>query len=138
MKLIDSVARVMVRAQGSGPRWLRQELDTLRVRIPLTDGCLAEFAREADEAAAGADCAGSAPYVERLRQQLADSARFIQRWTGSDEAISAGEAEQAHVRIARQYALPRPWKLSEPVAVEYPRTRPSYWHWTDDLESDAA
>jgi len=137
MKLIDSVTRAMIRAQGSGPRWLRQELDSLGVTIPLTEGCLAEFAREADEAA-GQDAAGDAPYVERLRQQITESARFIQRWTGSDEDILAGGSDEAHVRIARQYALPRPWKLPEPVVVEYPRRRPSYWHWTDDLESDAA
>jgi len=137
MKLIDSVTRAMIRAQGSGPRWLRQELDSLGVTIPLTEGCLAEFAREADEVA-GQGAAGDGAYVERLREQIADSARFIQRWTGSDEDILAEESEEAHVRIARQYALPRLWKLPEPVVVEYPRTRPSYLHWTDDLESDAA
>jgi hypothetical protein len=47
------------------------------------------------------------------------------------------ETLQALVRIARKYALPRRWKLSEPVVVEYRRTRPSDWHWTDDLDSDA-
>jgi len=46
------------------------------------------------------------------------------------------ETLQELVRIARAYALPRRWKLSDPVVVEYRRKRPSYLQWTDELDSD--
>jgi hypothetical protein len=74
-----------------------------------------------------------------LRRELAVRASFIQRWTGSDEKLSPQEAEslQSLVRIARKYALPRRWKLSEPVVTEYRRMVPSYLQWTNDIESDA-
>ena len=66
-------------------------------------------------------------------------ANFIQRWTGSDEKMTLQDEEtlQELVRIARKYALPRRWKLSDPVVVEYRRKRPSYFQWTDDIDSDA-
>lgn len=138
MKLLDSLVRVFVLTQGTGLRWLREELAALKIGIPMTDGCLAELVRAADEAASAVS--ESRPrYVEELRRQLVLQARFIQRWTGSDEAIAEkGEpTAQALVRIARKYALPRRWKLSEPVVVEYRRTRPSYWNWTSEMDSEA-
>ncbi len=106
---------------------------------PMTDGCLDELVREADARVRSERSAGKCSYVERLRSQLAQDAEFIQRWTGSDEAIAEEreESTQVLVRIARKYALPRRWKLSEPVVVEYPRTRPSYWTWTTDLTPGA-
>lgn len=139
MKGLDSMIRVFVLAGGRGSQWLRQELDTLAVRIPLTEGCLNELVREADEAVLRADPSPERSYVEQLRQQLAVRASFIERWTGSDETIGLQDAEslQALVRIARKYALPRSWTLSEPVAVEYRRVRPSYWNWTSEIETDA-
>jgi hypothetical protein len=139
MKGLDSIVRMFVLGQGTAVRWLREELDALRVSIPLTDGCLAEFVRQADEAVKSAGFNGEQSYVERLRKELAVRASFIQRWTGSDEDMSLADEEslQALVRIARKYALPRRWKLSEPVAVEYRRTRPSYFQWTNDIDSDA-
>jgi hypothetical protein len=74
-----------------------------------------------------------------LHRQLAVRARFVQRWTGSDETIAEQDEKsvQALVRIARKYALPRRWKLSEPVVVEYRRTRPSYWHWAGEVDTAA-
>jgi len=138
MKGFDSIVRWVLLTLGTGLRWLREELDAVHVSIPLTDGCLNEFVRDADEAAKLAGTNNGRTYVERLRQELALRAGFIQRWTGSDEKLSLRDEEslQALVRIARKYALPRRWKLSEPVVVEYRRTRPSDWHWTDDLDSD--
>jgi hypothetical protein len=140
MKGLDSIIRVFVLALGSGLRWLREELDAVHVSIRLTDGCLAELVRDADEAVTRGGTNKEQSYVERLRKELSARARFIQRWTGSDENLSLRDEEslQALVRIARKYALPRRWKLSEPVVVEYRRTRPSYWQWTDDLDADAA
>lgn len=138
MKLLDSVTRVFVLTQGSALRWLREELAALKIAIPMTDGCLGELVRTADEAACAAGSTGRR-YVEELHSQLALCARFIQRWTGSDEAIAEQDEKSVHalVRIARSYALPRRWKLSEPVVVEYRRTRPSYWHWASEVDTHA-
>jgi hypothetical protein len=139
MKGLDSIVRLVLLAQGTGLRWLREELDAAHVSIPLTDGCLSELVRDADDAARRAGSDKERSYVEQLRKELVVRASFIQRWTGSDENMTLQDEEslQALVRIARKYALPRRWKLSEPVVVEYRRTRPSDWHWTDDLDSDA-
>ena len=139
MKGLDYIIRWVVLALGTGLRWLREELDALHVNIPLTDGCLNELVRNADEAARSAGTNKGQTYVERLRHELAARASFIQRWTGSDENLSLRDEEslQSLVRIARRYALPRRWKLSEPVVVEYRRTRPSYWQWTDDIDTGA-
>jgi hypothetical protein len=139
MKGLDSIVRLVLLAQGTGLRWLREELDAAHVSIPLTDGCLSELVRDADDAARRAGSDKERSYVEQLRKELVVRASFIQRWTGSDENMTLQDEEslQALVRIARKYALPRRWKLSEPVVVEYRRMRPSDWHWTDDLDSDA-
>jgi hypothetical protein len=139
MKGLDSIVRLGLMAQGTGLRWLREELDAAHVSIPLTDGCLSELVRDADEAVRSAGSDKERSYVEQLRKELAVRASFIQRWTGSDENMTLQDEESllALVRIARKYALPRRWKLSEPVVVEYRRMRPSDWHWTDDLDSDA-
>ena len=139
MKGLDTIVRLIILAQGTGLRWLREELAAVHVSIPLTDGCLSEFVRDADEAVRRSGSNNQQSYVERLRAQLAQRADFIQRWTGSDEKMSlADEASlQSLVRIARKFALPRRWKLSEPVVVEYRRLRPSDWQWTRDIDSDA-
>ena len=139
MKGLDSIVRLGVLAQGTGLRWLREELDAVHVTIPLTEGCLGELVRDADEAARLPGLNSGHSYVERFRRELAIRAGFIQRWTGSDEKLSQPDAEslQSLVRIAHKYALPRRWKLSEPVVIEYRRRRPSYWQWTDDIDADA-
>ena len=138
MKGLDSIVRLMLRAQGTGLRWLREELDAANVRIRLTDGCLEELVRNADEAVIRSSANPRQSYVERFRKELAVRANFIQRWTGSDEKMTLQDEEtlQELVRIARAYALPRRWKLSDPVVVEYRRKRPSYLQWTDELDSD--
>jgi hypothetical protein len=139
MKGLDSIIRWVLLALGTGSRWLREELDAVQVTIPLTEGCLSELVLNADEAARHVRTNKEQSYVERLRQELALRASFIQRWTGSDENLSLQDEEslQALVRIARKYALPRRWKLSEPVVVQYRRTRPSYRQWTDDIDTGA-
>jgi hypothetical protein len=108
------------------------------VRIRLTDGCLEELVRNADQAVIRSGTHPRQSYVERFRKELATRANFIQRWTGSDEKMTLQDEEtlQELVRIARAYALPRRWKLSDPVVVEYRRKRPSYLQWTDELDSD--
>jgi hypothetical protein len=139
MKRLDTMVRMFILGQGAAVRWLREDLNALQVSIPLTDGCLGEFVRQADEAVKRASSNNEQSYVEQLRAELAVRAKFIQTWTGSDENVSLKDEEtlQELVRIARKYALPRRWKLSEPVVVEYRRTRPSYWQWTNDMDSDA-
>jgi hypothetical protein len=138
MKLLDSGIRVFTLAQGTGVRWLKEELSSLNVRTPLSEGCLEELARDADGAAwQTAEAAGAATsYLAELRRELHARATFVQRWTGTDEKIPADEASaQAFVRIARKYALPRPWKLSDPVAVESRRLRPLNWKWASAVEA---
>jgi hypothetical protein len=69
-------------------------------------------------------------YESTLKQQIAARAEFLKAWTGSDEPIDANDvARRQLVAIAHQYALPRPWKLSEPVVVRSPRRIPHYFHW---------
>ena len=140
MKGLDSIVRLILRAQGTGLRWLREELDSANVRIRLTDGCLEELVRNADQAVIRSGSHPGQSYVERFRKELATRANFIQRWTGSDEKMTLQDEEtlQELVRIARAYALPRRWKLSEPVVTEYRRLRPSYWQWTDDIDEGAS
>lgn len=139
MTWLDSGIRVLLLAQGTAARWLREELNSLRIRIRLTDGCIEELAREADQAARRAVTAGNAAsYVELLREQLIVQANWVRRWTTTDEKVSGEDpVAQAFVRIARKYALPRPWKLSEPVAVEVARLRP-VWTWAGDFSPQAA
>jgi hypothetical protein len=138
MKGLDFIVRWMLRAQGTGLRWLREELDAANVKIRLTDGCLEELVRSADQAVTRSGTNLRQSYVEQFRKELAVRANFIQRWTGSDEKMTLQDEEtlQELVRIARAYALPRRWKLSDPVVVEYRRKRPSYLQWTDELDSD--
>jgi hypothetical protein len=132
MKLFESGIRAIVLSQGAGTRWLRDELDSLKVKIPLSDGCVEELVREADRLAwkALASSSPRRPYRTLLREQLAVQARQVQRWTCSDEKLDPrDEMGQAFVRIARKYALPRPWKLSDPVAREVRHVRPPAWRW---------
>jgi hypothetical protein len=138
MKLLDSGIRVFTLAQGTGVRWLKEELGSLNVKTPLVDGCLEELVRDADSAAWQAVSAenGASSYLEALRQQLREQATFVRHWTGTDDKISPDNARaQAFVRIARKYALPRPWKLSDPVAVESRRLRPTNWKWATAIET---
>jgi hypothetical protein len=138
MKLLESGIRVFTLAQGTGVRWLREELSELNVKTPLTDGCLEELLRDADgaawEATGAAD--GTISYLTQLRKALHEQATLVQRWTGTDEKIPSDDARaQGFVRIARKYALPRPWKLSDPVAVESRNLRPSNWKWATAIEA---
>lgn len=139
MTWLDSGIRAFLLAQGTAARWLREELQSLKVRIRLTDGCIEELAREADYAARRAVAAGDeATYSELLRQQVIVQANWVRRWTATDEKVPADDpVAQAFVRIARNYALPRPWKLSDPVAVEVARLRPS-WAWAAGFSPQAA
>jgi hypothetical protein len=139
MKLLETGIRAFTHAQGSGVRWLKEELASLNVKTPLSEGSLEELAGAADSAAwAALDASEGASYLAELRQQLRKQATLVQRWTGTDEKLSEEPSVQAFVRIARKYALPRPWKLSDPVAVESRRLRPANWRrWATATEAVA-
>ncbi len=138
MTWLNSGIRALLLAQGTAARWLREELNSLEVSCRLSDGCIEELAREADRAARRAASAGDgASYAQLLREQLRVQAHWVRSWTMTDEKPPAHDPiAQAFVRIARKYALPRPWRLSEPVAVEVPRRLPS-WTWTAGFSSPA-
>ncbi|HEX3844112.1 MAG TPA: hypothetical protein VHV80_07120 [Steroidobacteraceae bacterium] len=139
MTWLNSGIRAFLLAQGTAARWLRDELDSLQVRILLTDGCIEELAREADQAARRPGTGGDgASYAELLRGHLIVQAHWVRRWTTTDEKAPADDpVAQSFVRIARKYALPRPWKLSEPVAVEVTRPVPA-WLWATGCRPQAA
>jgi hypothetical protein len=139
MKLLETGIRAFTHAQGSGVRWLKEELASLNVKTPLSEGSLEELAGAADSAAwAALDASEGASYLAELRQQLRKQATLVQRWTGTNEKLSDEPSVQAFVRIARKYALPRPWKLSDPVAVESRRLRPANWRrWATATEAVA-
>jgi hypothetical protein len=139
MTWLNSGIRALLLAQGTAVRWLREDLDALKVRIPLTDGCIEELAREADQAARHAAAGGDrASYAELLREHIIVQAHWVRRWTTTDDKAPAEDpVAQAFVRIARKYALPRPWKLSDPVAVEVIRPVPA-WAWAAGFRPQAA
>src|SRR5579863_9596053 len=101
MTLLDSITRRLVLGLGVASRRLREELALARVETPVTDGCLRELVREADAAAREQSGVAACTYEESLREQLALCASFIQRWTGSDEAIaeSQGDSVQQLVEL---------------------------------------
>jgi hypothetical protein len=132
MKLLDYTVRMVVPNLGISTRWLKEQLDAAGVNVRLSDGCIEELANDAEIAAwRGATSArGEAvTYLSCLRAELTRRAAFIRRWTGSDDKFDmTEETNTTLVRIARKYALPRPWKLSEPVACEWRRPALT-WRW---------
>ena len=140
MKWIDSGIRAFLLAQGATTRWLRDELNSLRIGVPLSDGCIEELAREADQATRRALSAevGNGSYLLLLREEVVAAANWVRRWTSTDEKTPEDDPlAQAVVRIARKYALPRPWKLTDPVAVEVSRARVA-WRWAPGLPAEVA
>ena len=129
MKLVDCTIRYAIPALGIATRWLREELEARGVRVPLAEACLKELVTDAESDARLEACSAhaSGPYAAFLRTQLAARAEFLRLWTLSDDRIEPGS--ERLVRIARNFALPRPWKLSEPVASECPRRVPTYLNW---------
>jgi hypothetical protein len=124
--------RCFVPSLGIGPRWLKEQLDAAGVKVRLTDGCVEELANDAEMSAWRAVTSNrgeAATYLHRFREEIAARAAFVRRWTASDDKFDmTEESNQALVRIARKYALPRPWKLSDPVASDW-RRPPLAWRW---------
>ena len=114
MKLLDSAIDSLVPKFTNSTRMLKEQLSAEGVSVWVSAGCLAEFARIASAAAVRMRQADE-PYRSCLRREIATHSRFIREWTSSDkkfDQIQGGEL----VRIARKYALPRAWRLYEPVA----------------------
>jgi len=145
MKSLDYLIRYFVALFGVDSSRLKQQLESVGMRIRLSEGCIDELARQADASAwqltlAGfRDAAGRrVPYLEHLRDELAVRAQLVYVWTTTDDEVGADVITQAVVRTARKYALPRPWKLTVPVAVAAATRRPSpiYLKWASPAADD--
>ncbi|MGH8325183.1 MAG: hypothetical protein ACRET2_00305 [Steroidobacteraceae bacterium] len=134
---MSSLLRRHVPGRGAGRRWLEESLREQGVRIYLTQGCLRELLSGA-AAAASRSPSSSLQYRDVLRAEIDARAAFIHRWTSSDEPFAVWDAEEAAlVRIARKYALPRPWRVPQPVAAPCTRRVPSYRHWASGVDAAA-
>ena len=141
MRLLDSTLHRCIPGLGIGRRWLREQLGELGVRILLCEGCVQELVKDAETATWGRllASAGELRYLEVLREEIDARAEFVRRWTASDEHIDKKTDSLADlVRIARKYALPRPWKLTDPVAADCTRRAPSYLRWASGVEGPSA
>jgi hypothetical protein len=114
MKLLDSAIDFFVPKLTSATRMLKEQLSAEGVSVRVSAGCLAEFARIASAAAARTRQADE-PYGACLHREIATPSRFIREWTSSDNKFDQTEWGE-FVSIARKYALPRPWTVSEAVA----------------------
>ncbi|HEY8506706.1 MAG TPA: hypothetical protein VIL32_00030 [Steroidobacteraceae bacterium] len=115
---------------GRGMRWLKEELRARRVTVTITESAMREFVEDAESAASAQGWNPPEPYASRLRKAIAARAEFLHMWTMSDNKIDTTDATQARLTgLARKYALPRGWLVSEPMVIEYPRRGPVYARW---------
>jgi hypothetical protein len=135
MKLLDPIHRFYALISGIAARWLKEELATHGVRVRLSEGCLTELLRHADATAWRLASGGDIPYLSHLRQSLAATAGFIELWTESDVKVSPDDETGELVRIARNFALPRRWRLSDPAVAACRSTQFSHWKWASGLEA---
>ncbi len=132
MNLVDSTIRYAIPALGIATRWLKEELVARGISIPLPEACLRDLVNDADLTARleASRPDPASPYTACLRQQIAARAEFLRHWTQSDDRIDISDPHNERlVIVARKFALPRPWRLSEPVAYESPRRQPTYFNW---------
>ena len=97
-------------------RWLREQLRDLGVTAPLSPGCLSEFVASAAKDATLTH-GSSETYAVSLRRQLEARARFIHRWTTSDDKLTQPEWSEWSA-IARKHLLPRSWTIPESTVTE--------------------
>ena len=132
MKLLDATLQLAIPTFGVAERWLKDELTTHGVTVPVTDAFIRDLAADAVTAArndAGADEDGT-PYSVRLHRELAERADFVRAWTMSDDDAAIAQLQSgALVRIARKHSLPRAWKLSVPVSTPSRHPTPTYLNW---------
>jgi hypothetical protein len=111
MLLIDSLPRFLFPTRRRGMRWLREQLREVGVTAPLSPICLEELVLNAAAAAERTRSADEA-YAASLRKQLLERARFVHRWTNSDDNMTQPEWAE-WVAIARKHLLPRSWTIPQ-------------------------
>ena len=114
MKLLDTAIDVFARTFTDAAHVLKEQLVEQGVRVWVSPGCLKEFAGVASSAAVRTRQAGES-YRSSLRREMRARTQFIQEWTGSDRKFEPPQADEL-VAIARKYALPRPWRATQPGA----------------------
>jgi len=115
-RVIESLPRFLFPTQSRGLRWLREQLRDLGVRAPLSPGCMRELVASAAKAAPLARSVGET-YAASLRKQLEARARFIHRWTTTDDKLTETEWSE-WADIARRHLLPRSWTIPETSVTE--------------------
>jgi hypothetical protein len=113
VKVLDSLIGSFVPKLTNATRMLKEQLRADGVGVWVSAGCLAEFARIASLAAARTR-QGDESYESCLRREIVTHSRFIREWTSSDEKFDPTRGEL--ISIARRFALPRAWRVSEAVA----------------------
>jgi hypothetical protein len=114
VKRLNSAIDHFVPKFTNATRMLKEQLTAEGVSVWVSAGCLREFAKIASAAAARTRPADE-PYIACLRREIVTVARFIRDWTRSDKCLDQTQWGEL-VSVARQYALPRPWRLFETVA----------------------
>jgi len=121
MSLLDALPRFLFPTRRRGTRWLRELLREVGVRAPLSPACLNELVMDAATAAELARGA-TETYASSLRKQLEARARFVHRWTTTDDAITAPEWSR-WIAIAHKHLLPRAWAIPQTSVSESRRDR---------------
>ena len=114
--MIELLPQALFPTRRRGQRWLREQLRDLGVSAPLSPGCLDEFVANAAKDAA-ATRSSSETYAGSLRRQLEARARFIHRWTTSDDKLTQPEWSEWSA-LARKHLLPRSWTIPESTVTE--------------------
>lgn len=114
--MIDLLPQAFFPTSRRGLRWLKEQLRELGVTAPLSPGCLSEFVANAAKDATATRSADET-YAASLRRQLDARARFIHRWTTSDDKLNQPEWSEWNA-IARKHLLPRSWTIPESTVTE--------------------
>lgn len=114
--MIELLPRALFPTRRRGQRWLKDQLRDLGVTAPLSPGCLNEFVANAAKDAATTR-GSSETYAASLRRQIEARARFIHRWTTSDDKLTQPQWSEWST-IARKHLLPRSWTIAESTVTE--------------------
>jgi hypothetical protein len=114
--VIESLPRLLFPTQSRGLRWFKEQLHHLGVTAPLSPVCMRDFVASAAKAAPMARSVGET-YAASLRKQLEARARFIHRWTTTDDKLTETEWSE-WVAIARRHLLPRSWTIPQTTVSE--------------------
>ncbi len=117
MKLVDAMVRMITPATVAGTALLREELTERGITVPLTDAFVRELVADA------VDAQGA------LSEEIARRAEFLQQWTQTDGRVDEDDLSHRLTRLAQKHAVPRPWRLTVPVAVESRNPTPIYFKW---------